>query len=380
MSSRNQLIPRRAFVPFIVSALAFPAALLCETFPSGVARIVAIGDVHGDLGQFTAVLRSAGLINEKNKWVGGKTHLVQTGDIPDRGPDTRKIMDLLMDLEKQAKKAGGAVHALIGNHDCMNIYGDLRYTTPEEFAAFKDGRSEEIRKHFYQQHVEELKAKGQAEPGEDYRKKWEEEHPLGWFEHRYQFGSQGKYYKWILQHRAVMKVNDTIFLHGGIGPKYADFDLDKINELVLAELKDFTKLNGGIVMDEEGPLLYRGLANGNGAELAAHVDAVLARHGAKRIVVGHTTTHGAVLTRFGGKVAVIDVGLSKAYGNRMACLVIEGARAYTLHRGKQLALPGDDGQDLLRYLKQAAALDPQPSPLSALISDLEAKLAAGTRN
>src|SRR5687768_13352063 len=113
------------------------AALLCGNTWEGVERVVAIGDVHGDFKQFLEVLRYADLIDGKNKWTGGKTHVVQLGDIPDRGPDTRKIMDLLIDLEKQAKKKGGMVHVLIGNHDAMNVYGDLRYTTPEEFAAFK---------------------------------------------------------------------------------------------------------------------------------------------------------------------------------------------------------------------------------------------------
>ena len=102
---------------------------------TGVERVVAVGDVHGDYGGFVEVLRSAGVIDQKLRWTGGKTHLVQTGDVPDRGADSRKAMDLLMNLEKQAAKAGGQVHALIGNHEAMNLYGDLRYTVPGEFAA-----------------------------------------------------------------------------------------------------------------------------------------------------------------------------------------------------------------------------------------------------
>ena len=56
----------------------------------GVERIVAVGDIHGDYGNYIEVLRAAGLVDKKGKWSGGKTHLVQTGDIPDRGPDTGK--------------------------------------------------------------------------------------------------------------------------------------------------------------------------------------------------------------------------------------------------------------------------------------------------
>ena len=105
-------------------------------------RVIAIGDVHGDYESFAAVLRSAGLIDKDGNWTGGKTHLVQTGDIVDRGPDSRAVMDLLIKLQKQAAAAGGAVHCLLGNHEAMNIYGDLRYVSPAEFAAFAPQNSQ----------------------------------------------------------------------------------------------------------------------------------------------------------------------------------------------------------------------------------------------
>ena len=117
---------------------------------------------------FVEVLRSAGVIDQKDHWIGGKTHLVQTGDMPDRGPDTRKVMDLLMALEKEAAKAGGHVHALIGNHEAMNVYGDLRYTTPAEFAAFATNDSERVRAGFLKQ-----ENKKNPRPNFDEIKKWE---------------------------------------------------------------------------------------------------------------------------------------------------------------------------------------------------------------
>ncbi|HLE69128.1 MAG TPA: metallophosphoesterase, partial [Vicinamibacteria bacterium] len=91
----------------------------------GVARIVAIGDVHGAFDNMVAVLKNAGILDEKLKWKGGKAHLVQNGDVVDRGPHSRKAMDLLMELEEQAEKAGGRVHVLIGNHEAMNLVGIL---------------------------------------------------------------------------------------------------------------------------------------------------------------------------------------------------------------------------------------------------------------
>ena len=103
-----------------------------------VDRVVAVGDIHGDYEQFVKVLASAGLIDGNGNWTGGKTHLVQTGDILDRGPDSRAVMDLLIKLQQQAAQAGGGVHCLIGNHEAMNVYGDRRYVSPGEYAAFSN--------------------------------------------------------------------------------------------------------------------------------------------------------------------------------------------------------------------------------------------------
>src|SRR5258708_26245086 len=86
---------------------------------AGVERIVAVGDVHGDYDQLAAVLKSAGLIDEQGNWTGGKTHLVQNGDVLDRGPDSRKAMDLLVRIEKQAAGAGGIVDPPNGDHGGM---------------------------------------------------------------------------------------------------------------------------------------------------------------------------------------------------------------------------------------------------------------------
>ena len=97
--------------------------------------LVAIGDVHGDF----------------DHWTGGKTTLVQTGDLLDRGPKPREVMDLMMALEKEAGQAGGRVVSLLGNHEMMNIMGDLRYVTPVNFASFADGNSENRQKSAYKQ-------------------------------------------------------------------------------------------------------------------------------------------------------------------------------------------------------------------------------------
>ena len=337
---------------------------------SGVDRIVAIGDVHGDYQQFIQLLEDADLVNDQLQWIGGQTHLVQTGDVPDRGPDTRKILDLLMDLEKQAKKAGGYVHALIGNHEAMNIYGDLRYVIPEEFASFATPKSPQLLQREFRNHVATLDP--QPADIEVYRAQWDQQHPPGYMEHRAQFSPTGKYGRWIAKHNIVIKINDSVFLHGGIGPKYATFAIKDLNRLALAELRDRSKIEGGIVIDPEGPLWYRGLALHPESSEKAHLETALANLDAKRFVIGHSVSAGTVFPRFGGRVLMIDVGMSKYYGSRRACLLIEKGVAFAIHRGKKIEIPTQGGLALLPYLEKAAMLDPEPSPLTTTINQLEA--------
>jgi hypothetical protein len=349
-----------------------PARLAAEQSEwKNVERVVAVGDVHGDYAGFTEVLRSAGLIDQKDHWIGGKAHLVQTGDVPDRGPDTRRVMDLLIELEKESAKAGGHVHALIGNHDAMALYGDLRYTTPAEFAAFATPDSERVRAGFLKQ-----ESKKSPRPNFDEIKKWEAEHPLGWFEQRAAFGPQGTYGKWIRSHNAIVKINDTIYLHGGISPQYVSMPIKQINEAILAELNDFSTMKPtGPVMGTDSPLWYRGLSQDSGPEIAAHVDKVLAAYGIKRIVVSHTVTPGAIMPRFDGKVVMIDTGMTAMYGGHRACLVLEGGTPYAIHRGQKLSLPSG-GPELVDYLKKALTLEPPGSALAKAVAQAEAAIAA----
>lgn len=337
-------------LPVIIAIL-----LLCgqpgrsaEDIFSGVERLVVVGDLHGDYEQTVAVLRSAGLIDAGLEWCGGAAHLVQTGDVLDRGPDPAKILDLLMQLESQAKAAGGRVHALIGNHEAMNLIGDYRYVSKSAYAAF-------------------------AVPGAVSH----DDKPPGYAAYRAAFGIDGKYGRWIRKHNTVVRIDDTVCLHGGIGPKFAGMSIREINNRIRQELVQFSKLEGGMAQDPEGPLWHRGMAKGNEESLTPHLNAVLANWGAARMVVGHTFADGAVTPRFGGKVLLVDVGLARLYDefSRLACLVIEKGKPYALHRGQRLDLPTDSGPDLLRYLKAAAALDPQPSSLLGRIQKLEQQLA-----
>ena len=124
-----------------------------KTKPDVADAVIAIADVHGDFDDFVAILQHTGLIDKQNHWAGGKATFVQTGDLIDRGPKPREVMDLMMALEKEAPNSGGRVVGLLGNHEMMNIMGDLRYVTPENFASFGDSNSEQRQKAAYQQYV-----------------------------------------------------------------------------------------------------------------------------------------------------------------------------------------------------------------------------------
>ena len=181
----RRLIGLSLLVALLALVAAPRAAIQPDTF-SGVDRVVAVGDVHGGYDEFVGILRAAGVIDARHRWSGGKTHLVQTGDLIDRGPDSRKANDLVMRLEAEARKAGGRVHALLGNHEVMNLTGDLRYTSPAEFGAFATKRSGDVRNRAYPTLADPAR---KDEPS--YRQQWYFDHPLGWVEHREAYGRMG---------------------------------------------------------------------------------------------------------------------------------------------------------------------------------------------
>ena len=330
---------------------------------SGVERIVAVGDVHGGYDEFVAILQATGVIDSGNRWSGGKTHLVQTGDLLDRGAASRRVMDLVMRLEPQAVAAGGRVHALIGNHETMNLTGDLRYVSPAEYAAFATARSADLRDRSYATLADPARKDDAA-----YRQQWDKEHPLGWFEHRQAFRATERYGRWIRRHNTVVKINDYLFLHGGIGPALSTSSVREINDRVRAEIRLRDVPKDGLAVGRGGPLWYRGLAQNAEGDLQPYVDQLLTRYGVSHIVIGHTTTPGAVVPRLGGKILLIDVGVSAGYGTHPACLVVQNGTAFALHRGQLLRLPLGDEGSIVAYLRSAAALDPQPSSLDPLIA------------
>ena len=341
--------------------------VLAQSEFSGVKRIVAVGDVHGDYDGFVEVLREAELINRRRNWIAGDTHLVQVGDLPDRGPDTDRVIDLLRKLEKQAAEAGGRVHALIGNHEAMNMLGDLRYVHPGEYLAFRSGQSRQYRDRYYEQTVlSQQAADPKFEPYSAFRQAFEEQFPLGYVEHRFAWAPEGEFGSWVLSHNAVIKIDRYLFLHGGLSPALLGTPLEQINSQIRNELAGNVAVEKLLSESEDGPLWYRGLAQNPEMEEAVHVDALLEFYEVDHIILGHTPGTGVILPRFEGKVLIVDTGMSSYYGGHGASLLIENDQLMALQRGERIRIP--EGHSPLEYLQRLARLKPDaPDALGRLI-------------
>ena len=368
---RHGIQLRRWMLVTIFCAIALPglAASIQDDW-QGVERIVAIGDIHGDYDNYMAVLKNAGVVNRRGRWAAGKTHVVQVGDIPDRGPDTLKIIEHLQKLEKQAKKAGGRLHLLLGNHEHMNITGDLRYVHPGEYEAFETRNSKQLRNDYYAYVVGTLEQQREALfvsggdasnlplADDSFKRDWYAEHPLGFVEHRLAWQQGGELFEWIAAHNTVIRINDVLFLHGGLSAELLPLSITDINERIRAELNREALEGEPLGTADNGPLWYRGLARGDEVSERAALNSVLDHFGAKMIVLGHTPDLNAITPRFGGEVVIIDTGISAYYGGHLASLLIEDGAVTAIHGQHRLPLPKDTAE-ILPYFEALAAEMPE---------------------
>jgi hypothetical protein len=328
---------------------------------TGVPRIVAVGDVHGAYERFVDILRQAAIVDADGRWSGGRAHLVQVGDVLDRGIEGPKVMDLLMKLEGQAEKAGGRVHPLLGNHEVMNMLGDLRYVAADEYKQFRTPDSDRLRHHLYERSMDHARraAKERGEKFDEtaFRARFNQEIPLGWVERARAFSPSGRYGEWLRKHDTVATIDGVAFVHGGLTPEVAALGCEAINDRVRREIgpdmdKTMADTASTLAAGENGPLWFRGLARGDTPEVAALADGALRAIGAHTIVIGHTVTGtGKIEVRVGGKVVMIDAGMTDAYGGHAAALEIDDA-------GRLTAIYLDHREPL----ELEAAADASPAP------------------
>lgn len=317
-----------AFAPFIAPAQ--------EATPE---RIIAIGDLHGDYEAWQDIALAADLIDRDGHWSGGVTALVQLGDIVDRGPDSLRIIHHLQQLEKEARDAGGQVIVLLGNHEAMNISGDLRYVHPGELAAFADKQSKRRRQLTWLDKREEI-ARSYTATNPDItikavRKAWFEDTPFGKLEHRQAWRAGGEIGTWAGNLPVVAKVGDTLFVHGGLSAERGLEPLSVLNARYAAALADVEGPDLATVEDLLGPLWYRGnvmRAESDSSRLSREeeLSRVLSFHQAKRLVVGHTPSPAGITTDLGGRLIRIDTGIAAYYGGHSSYLEI-GADGIIAH-------------------------------------------------
>jgi hypothetical protein len=252
-------------------------------------RVIAVGDLHGDLAAGRRALRLAKVIDEHDRWIGGHSVVVQTGDILDRGNEERALAEWLDRLAEQAKAAGGALYQVQGNHEVMNVAADFRYVTEAGFSAFAG----------YSQGP--VPSRGHEVPGQQ-RGRLNAFLPGGPWADR------------LAAHPLVLQVNDSVFVHGGLLPQHLRYGIARLNAELSAWMRGTGSL-GPMLSGDDAPCWVRTYGDVVTPEDCRVLDDILARLSAKRLVVGHTPQKAGISFACAGHVARIDVGLSAAYGN-----------------------------------------------------------------
>jgi hypothetical protein len=302
--------PRTPTVPAVDQGL--PAATAAPAGPTLTAspddeslhkpapeRLIAIGDLHGDLARFQRALKLGGAIDASGKWVGGKLVVVQVGDQLDRGDDDKAILDFIGRLREEARAAGGEMVATLGNHEIMNASLDFRYVTDGSNAPFNE---------FAAVAPPDLAAKvpvavrGRAVaflPGGVYAKKLSEQPVFAWY-------------------------GQNLFAHGGILPKHVREGLAKLDRETREWLRAERSAPPRMMTQDDAPVWTRLYGAAPGRVECGILDEVLNAYGAKRMIIGHTVQRGGAKAACDGKVWRVDVGLSRYYGGPVEVLQIRG--------------------------------------------------------
>jgi hypothetical protein len=378
---------RRIALRFLLIA-ALTAAARAADIPwswTGVDRIVAVGDLHGDYENFVRILRGTRLVDAKLAWIGGKAHFVQTGDVMDRGTGAKAIFDLIRRLEADAAKAGGMVHFLIGNHEELNFTGMALdypgYVPVEQFVAFLPRRYRREKEREFMRTVRSGPGRPSATAlSEKLAEFWQSAMKTPAARKAYCDGFIEGYGSWLLGKNAVIRINDTIFVHGGISKDYSTWKIEEINARLRNELGIFLDRSKNppirpetieftIVFDPNGPLWFRGLALRDDPAIRGEFDRILGNLGAARMVIAHSffrkngrslVVSPGFMSRFNERLWVIDTGISDFYGGVNSALIIEKGEALLWTDTESDSLPPAAGSE--------------KSPLPETAADLEAFL------
>lgn len=267
--------------------------------PLPASRVVAIGDIHADVRALRRALQAAGALDARDTWVGGTLQVVQLGDLIGRSDEERAVLELVFDVQRQAAKAGGALHALIGNHEVMAGRVDNQAVGPNPFPAWENvpGLRRDAPALLHLPLRE--RARGAA------------------------LMAGGPYAARIAEFPVALTIGNTVFAHGGVTPRWASYGLARINREVSQWLKGQAPepLSSQGVDDGDTVMWTRQFSFDVDEADCALLEQSLRMLKVRRMVIAHTV-HERITPRCGERVWAIDTGMSRAYGGRVQVLEI----------------------------------------------------------
>jgi hypothetical protein len=267
-----------------------------------VSKQLAISDIEGNFGAFRKLLKANNVIDNNFNWTFGNGHLVLTGDFFDRGSQVTETLWLIYSLEEKAKEAGGYVHFILGNHEIMNLSGDLRYV----HSKYKENAL------LLQERYEDL------------------------------YGENSELGRWLRTKNIVEKIGDILYLHGGISAEInrMDISISGMNELARPFYADSTYKFDNIKLDtifgDYGPFWYRGYYKGSQLATPQQIDSTISKFRIRHITTGHTIVADTISSWFDGKVFDIDV--HHAEGKSEALLIEDGKHYRVNSTGEKFLL------------------------------------------
>lgn len=242
-----------------------------------VSKMLIISDIEGNFESFRKLLQGNGVVDSLMNWSFGNAHLVLTGDFFDRGNQQTEVLWLIYSLEEKAKAAGGYVHFVLGNHEIMNLSGDIRYVNKKYLM-------------------------NAALMNKDYITLFAEDTELG---------------RWLRTKNVMERVGDILFVHGGISEavNHMSIQPEALNSLVRPYYPDSTYSYNDSRIDtlfsDLGPFWYRGYYSGSPKASLQQIERTLALYNVKHIATGHTVIADTISVLFSGKVFNTDVHHAK---------------------------------------------------------------------
>ena len=295
---------------------------------TGDCRLFAIGDLHGDLSGARRALEAARLVDSSGEWIGGCSTLVQTGDIVDRGVEGVRTLYYFKALHRQARRTGGRVVQLIGNHEIMNFAGAAEYVNPLEMARL-GGKEAYLSK--FSGPKKGSGADAAAAPA------------AAASPSSVMNGGHGAVFRWLSTRAMVASINGTIFVHAGITPSFAALGVNRLNLLARAQMIKGDFHSG--VFSNDGPVWTRKIITdatvGECTDLATSLELL----GAARMVIGHTVQMNKKIVSYcQGRLLAIDIGMSRQMMSAPPGLVelLPGLDVQAYYSGRAVQQPGDE--------------------------------------